>query len=104
MARAPRLHRGGYRFESYIAHMKYFVYIIYNKKFDKFYIGQTNNLNRRKSEHNLGLSEYTSKYNSGWEIVFKEEYFSRSDAMQREKFLKKQKNKAFYRKIAGLVV
>jgi len=83
--------------------MKYFVYIIYNKNFDKFYIGQTYNLDKRESEHNLGLSKYTSRYSGGWKIVFKEGYFSRSDAMQREKFLKNQKNKAFYRKICKMV-
>jgi putative endonuclease len=79
--------------------MKYFVYIAYNEKFDKFYIGQTNNPTEREFEHNNGLSTYTSKYDGGWKIAYTEVYNTRSDAMKRERFLKKQKNKDFYRKL-----
>ena len=79
--------------------MFYNVYIIYNSKYDKFYIGQTNNLYARIKEHNLGLSEYTSKYSGKWELKYKETYQTRSQVMKREKFLKKQKSKEFYWKL-----
>jgi putative endonuclease len=79
--------------------MKYFVYIIYNDNLDKFYIGQTNNLERRILEHNNKLSKYTAKYSGNWEILYTENYNSRSGAMKREKFLKNQKNKDFYKKL-----
>jgi len=55
---------------------------------------------RRNIEHNSGMSEYTSKYDGGWNMIYSEEFQARSDAMKREKFLKKQKSKEFYRKLA----
>ena len=76
--------------------MIFFVYIIYNKKHNKFYIGQTHDLSKRLKEHNSGLSKYTSKHDGDWELKYKEELESRSSAFRREKFLKKQKNKNFY--------
>jgi putative endonuclease len=69
--------------------MKYFVYIAYNKNFDKFYIGQTNNLERREFEHSNKLSEYTSKYRGKWKVLYAENYQTRAKVMTREKFLKK---------------
>jgi putative endonuclease len=77
----------------------YYVYIIYNQKHDKFYIGQTYSLKKRIYEHKNGLSGYTSKYNGEWFFVYKEKYKTRSKAMKREKFLKAQKNKNFYKKL-----
>jgi predicted GIY-YIG superfamily endonuclease len=34
--------------------------------------------------------------------MFQEEYENRTEAMKREKFLKKQKNKNFYNKLCGI--
>jgi putative endonuclease len=81
---------------------KYFVYIIYNSKHDKYYIGQTNNIERRVAEHNdKSENKYTSKYLGGWKIVYKEEFDNRKEAIVRKKFLKKQKNKEFYKKLCN---
>jgi putative endonuclease len=82
--------------------MKCFVYIIYNIEHDKFYIGQSYDVQKREAEHNLGLSKYTARYSGGWKVVYVEEFLSRSEAMKRERFLKKQKNKDFYRKLAQM--
>ena len=83
--------------------MNYHVYILYNKKNDKFYIGQTNDIERRLKEHNSGETNYTSKYSGEWMLVYKEEFISRTEAKKRENFLKKQKNKEFYKKLCNLV-
>jgi len=79
--------------------MNFYTYIAHNSKHNKFYIGQTDNLIRRINEHNSGMSNYTSKYDGEWKITYYETFDSRSDAMKREKFLKKQKNKEFYTNI-----
>ncbi|EKE11521.1 MAG: hypothetical protein ACD_15C00066G0016 [uncultured bacterium] len=81
--------------------MEYYVYIIYNEVHDKYYIGQTYSLEKRITEHNLGLSKYTSKYIGGWKMIYSEKFQTREDAMKRERFLKKQKSKNFYRKLAN---
>ena len=43
---------------------QYYVYIVTNKFRTTFYIGVTNDLNKRTSQHNDGMdSIFTSKYN-----------------------------------------
>ncbi len=39
--------------------MKYFVYILWSNSTQKFYCGQTNNLQNRLFRHNAGESTYT---------------------------------------------
>jgi putative endonuclease len=82
--------------------MNYFVYIIYNADNDKFYIGQTNDIERRLKEHNSGETNYISKYSGKWKLVYKEEFIGRTEARKRENFLKKQKNREFYKKLCNL--
>ena len=65
----------------------YFVYVLKSINSDKFYIGHTNDINKRLVEHNTGLSDYTSKY-MPWELIYHEAYQTRSLAMRREKSLK----------------
>ena len=75
------------------------VYALYSTKFDKIYIGQTDNLERRLFEHNNGLlSTYTKRYKP-WQIIYTEEYQTRSEAFKREKQLKSQKGREFIWKI-----
>ena len=41
--------------------MSYHVYILYSKKINRFYVGQTSDLNNRFTEHNSEESPYTSQ-------------------------------------------
>ncbi|MEO8230820.1 MAG: GIY-YIG nuclease family protein [Ignavibacteriota bacterium] len=75
------------------------VYILYSTKFDKIYIGQTDNPERRLFEHNNGLlSTYTKRYKP-WQSIYSEEYQTRSEALKREKQLKSQMGREFIWKI-----
>ena len=67
--------------------MKYWVYILRSLAYDKTYVGFTNNLERRLSEHNSGKTIYTSKYKP-WKIIYKEEAVDRTNAREREKYYK----------------
>ncbi len=58
----------------------FYVYIIESKKDSSFYIGQTNDLKKRLSFHNQGLSKYTSRKRP-WHIVYFEEYNTRTEAI-----------------------
>ena len=78
--------------------MDYKVYILYSEQKDKFYIGQTRSLSIRLTEHLCGYSLYTRQCDD-WDIVYVELFKSRGDVVKREKFLKKQKNKEFYRSL-----
>ena len=88
-------------FKNYI-HMSYFVYIIKSLKDNSFYIGSTNDLDRRLSEHNQGLSKYTSA-KTPWDLVYSESFGDVTAARKREYFLKKQRNRAFYQKLIDSV-
>lgn len=58
----------------------YYVYLIKKHGADEIYIGYTNNLKRRYSEHN--------RVGTVWELLYYEAYKARKDAMLREKRLK----------------
>ena len=73
----------------------FYVYILESEKDSSFYIGQTNDLQKRLAFHNQGLSKYTSR-KIPWYIVYFEEYNTKTEAIQRERFLKKQRNRTFY--------
>ncbi|HEY9166144.1 MAG TPA: GIY-YIG nuclease family protein [Candidatus Kryptonia bacterium] len=51
------------------------------------YTGQTDDLNRRLSEHNSGITRST-KHGRNWKLLYSEEYETRSEAVWRERFLK----------------
>jgi len=78
--------------------MKYFVYILRSKKDSSFYIGYTKDLERRIREHNETRSKFSAR-KSPWELFYYEEFSDKGDAIRREKFLKKQKNRAFYERL-----
>jgi putative endonuclease len=67
---------------------KYYVYIISNFNRNVFYIGVTNNLERRTLEHKGGIgSEFTTKYNCHY-LLYHEEFGNINNAIEREKQLK----------------
>ena len=72
--------------------MKYYTYILYSPKFDKFYYGQTQQLQKRIIKHNAGLVKSTKLY-IPWKIYAFIELGSRSDAMSMETKLKNCKSR-----------
>ena len=78
----------------------YFTYILQSLKDNTFYIGSSNDLNKRILEHNSGMSKYTSK-KIPWKLVYYEKFVTLSEAKKRENFLKKQKNKNFYNRLVA---
>lgn len=78
----------------------YYVYAIYNRKHDKFYIGETNNLRQRLEMHNDHRfpTSYTARFDGFWELVYSEEYSIRQEARKREKQLKSYRGRQFINK------
>ena len=76
----------------------FYVYILQSDLDGTFYIGFSENLEKRVLQHNNGESAYTSR-KIPWKLVYFEEFTLKSDALKREKFLKAQKNKVFYQKL-----
>ncbi|MFZ1289130.1 MAG: GIY-YIG nuclease family protein [Melioribacteraceae bacterium] len=75
-----------------------FVYILKSLKDSKRYVGLTNNLQKRLTEHNSRKVEAT-KNRIPFEVVYFEEFEDRSEAAKREKFFKTGKGKEFLRSI-----
>jgi len=70
----------------------YSVYILYSQKIDKYYIGYSSNVLDRLSKHN-SKSKGFSNTGRPWIIVYTEEFVNKKDAMNRERQLKKWKNR-----------
>ena len=67
---------------------EYVVYILYSSEHDKTYIGFTSSLiNRFRSHNELSKRGWTIKYRP-WRVVHVEFFTTKSEAMQREHFLK----------------
>jgi len=71
--------------------MPYFKYILKSTIVERFYIGSTLNLENRLIHHNSGHSRST-KACIPWEIVYFEEYETKSEAIRREYALKRIRN------------
>ncbi len=67
--------------------MHFFTYVLHSLKDDIHYNGSTSNLTGRLKVHNSGKSKFT-KGHRPWEIIYSEEFNTRSAAMKREMFFK----------------
>jgi len=79
----------------------YSVYSLFNKKHDKIYIGQTKNLKERTKLHKEKFfkSSYTSRFNGDWTLIYREDFFTRKEALKREKQLKSYRGREFIRQL-----
>ena len=79
---------------------EYSVYILYSRTSDKYYVGQTRDVEKRIQQHNdPENTSFTSK-SSPWVLVrsFKTGT-DRGVALKVEKFIKRQKSRVFIKKI-----
>jgi putative endonuclease len=76
------------------------VYILVNNK-GKYYIGQTNSLERRLFQHNNSIFGY-AKAGRPWRLVYYESFQTRSDAIYREKQIKSFKGGYAFKKLVQL--
>ena len=78
---------------------EFVVYILYSPKFNKNYTGFTSNLLERFKSHNeLGTKGHTLKFRP-WTIIHVEFFYSKSEALKREKYLKTGIGREFIQKI-----
>ncbi|MDO8658925.1 MAG: GIY-YIG nuclease family protein [Candidatus Levybacteria bacterium] len=72
----------------------FWVYILKNNSTDRYYIGSTNDLNRRLKQHKRGNTR-TTKILGTDNLVYTEEYNTLVEARNREKKLKSYKSKKY---------
>ena len=77
-----------------------FIYALYNKNYEKIYIGQTENLEKRLSLHNNKIFKrcYTARFDGEWQLIYQEEVATRQEALIREKQLKSYHGREFIKK------
>ncbi len=68
------------------------VYVLRSKTTGRLYTGSTSDIARRLEEHNTDVN--TSTKNRGpWELIYREDFSSRADAVRREHYLKTGKGR-----------
>jgi len=78
----------------------YTMYILYSKSLDRYYVGYTNDLERRLSEHNRKKGKYTDT-GIPWELVYTEVFDSREMAHSRETYIKSKKSRRYIVELIG---
>ena len=77
----------------------YTVYILYSRSLEKHYTGQTNDFVDRLTRHNSGEGKY-SKIGVPWELIWKTEVSTRSEAVKKDSQIKKQGAKRYLERIS----
>jgi len=72
----------------------FYIYIIYSKKADRYYVGQTDDIANRLLAHQSGISKYTSIADD-WILMYSELFETRNEAIIRENEIKKKKSRKY---------
>ncbi len=72
--------------------MSFYVYILktISSRFNKTYVGYTNNLKKRLNSHNNNKGAKSTKGHK-WELIYKKKFISKSKAMSYEYKIKKNR-------------
>jgi putative endonuclease len=76
----------------------YFVYILQSLKDGRFYVGQTDRIIARFRQHQAGEVRSTKAYGPWW-MPYYEIHETRTDAIRRERQIKKRKSSKSIRRI-----
>ena len=74
------------------------MYIIQSSNSGRYYIGHTDEISRRLTEHNSGMAKYTRR-EKPWKVVYVENYATRSAAMRRELEIKGKKSRTYIERL-----
>ncbi|MFV8836816.1 GIY-YIG nuclease family protein [Salinimicrobium soli] len=78
----------------------HFLYILYSKSADRYYTGETANMeNRLKNHISHRYKKGFTKAAEDWEIVLQLQLEKKEDALFLESFIKKMKSKTFIKKV-----
>jgi putative endonuclease len=76
--------------------MAFTIYVLYSQAYDRLYIGQTEDLKHRLSQHANGEVFSTKPY-LPMKLIYTEEASTRAEAMRREKQLKTRTGRVWLR-------
>ncbi len=81
--------------------MKFYAYVLFSRKFNRFYKGYCQDLELRLIQHNRGET-FSTKPFIPWEVVYFETFNTREEAISREKYFKTAAGRKFLRKVISL--
>ena len=76
----------------------YYVYILYSKSGDRYYIGMSQNPEVRLRYHNNRETGFTSRYRP-WTLIWKKAYESKQEALAAEQKLKRWKSRTMTERV-----
>ena len=79
--------------------MAFHVYVLRSQSTGHFYVGHTENLARRISEHNNRTASIKNR--GPWEIFYSEEFATCSEASRREREIKGMKSRSYIEALAS---
>jgi putative endonuclease len=82
--------------------MCFYVYILYSKIVDQYYVGHSTNLEDRFFRHLNSGSKATKKAND-WKIVYQEEFGTKAEAYRREMEIKNKKSRRYIESVINAV-
>jgi putative endonuclease len=76
----------------------YFVYILFSESHQRYYVGHSDNVEKRLSDHNKGKVRSTKAFKP-WIVVYSESYNTKSEAYRREMQIKSYKSGEAFKKL-----
>ena len=70
----------------------FYLYVLRSEKTDRRYVGSCQDVRERLRRHNASHSKST-RYGVPWRLIYTEEYLTRSQAVQRERYYKTGKGR-----------
>ena len=84
--------------------MAYWVYVLYSENSARYYCGSTSNLEKKIAQHNhpdFDAAKTTTRFKGPWDLVWSEEMNSKTEALKRERWIKKRGIKRFLENASG---
>ena len=78
-----------------------FVYVLWSESAERFYIGSTDDVQKRLQQHNQGLSRWTARH-CPWRLLWQRQFPDRTAARRFENRLKRQKRGRGFFQLTGL--
>ena len=78
-----------------------FVYVLKSTITGRYYIGSTQDVSLRLSQHNSGMMRST-RAGRPWTLVYSEQLRTVADAMKRERQIKSWKNRPYMQRMLGV--